>query len=272
MFVAHRFAAPVLGGAMIGAGLAAMHYIGLAALRAPAQQYWDAGYVLASVAIAMTAAAAAMRVLLRGPALWGRLMAVVLLVLGIVGLYFTAMAAVTLVPDPLIAVPGHAVSPNVLAIAIATVMVLIAALGLLGVTVDNYLARSGSGAARTIWRALSGSPIPAASSKICGLAPSNGPAKPTGSSVSIQICRRPWGKLSSLSFIPTTAPRVKRKNPLTKPPPRAGFITAARRPPVSHRPAGGRGETGSSRIRIGFGSAWRGGPLDRDIQGRDRGL
>ncbi len=140
MFVVHRFAAPVLGGAMIGAGLAAMHYIGLAALRAPAQQYWDAGYVLASVAIAMTAAAAAMRVLLRGPALWGRLMAVVLLVLGIVGLYFTAMAAVTLVPDPLIAVPGHAVSPNVLAIAIATVMVLIAALGLLGVTVDNYLA------------------------------------------------------------------------------------------------------------------------------------
>src|ERR1700732_3927717 len=36
MFVAHRFAAPVLGGAMIGAGIAAMHYIGMAALRAPA--------------------------------------------------------------------------------------------------------------------------------------------------------------------------------------------------------------------------------------------
>jgi diguanylate cyclase len=35
MFVAHWFAAPVLGGAMIGAGIAAMHYIGMAALRAP---------------------------------------------------------------------------------------------------------------------------------------------------------------------------------------------------------------------------------------------
>ena len=78
MFVVHRFAAPVLGGAMMGAGLAAMHYIGLAALRAPAQQYWDAGYVQASVAIAMTAAAAGMRALLWGPALWGRLMAAVL--------------------------------------------------------------------------------------------------------------------------------------------------------------------------------------------------
>src|SRR3984893_9777754 len=140
MFVAHRFAAAVLGGAMIGAGIAAMHYIGMAALRAPAQLHWDAGYVLASLAIAMTFAAAAMRVLLQGPALGGRLMAVVLLILAIVGLHFTAMAAVTFVPDPLIAVPGHAIAPNVLAIAIATVIVLIAALGLLGVTVDNYLA------------------------------------------------------------------------------------------------------------------------------------
>jgi NO-binding membrane sensor protein with MHYT domain len=59
MFVAHRFAAPVLGGAMIGAGIATMHYIGMAALWAPAHQHWDAGYVLASIAIAVTFAAAA---------------------------------------------------------------------------------------------------------------------------------------------------------------------------------------------------------------------
>jgi diguanylate cyclase (GGDEF)-like protein/PAS domain S-box-containing protein len=140
MSIVHRYADPEEGGAMIGAGIAAMHYIGMAALRAPAQLHWDASYVLVSIAIAMTFAAAAMRVLLRRPALGGRLMAVVLLVLAIVGLHFTAMAAVTFVPDPLIAVPGHAIAPNVLAIAIAAVIVLIAALGLLGVTVDNYLA------------------------------------------------------------------------------------------------------------------------------------
>lgn len=140
MLVAHRYAAPVEGGTIIGAGIALMHYIGIAALRAPAQLHWDAGYVLASIAIAMTFAAAAMHVLVRGPALWGRLGAVVLLILGIVGVDFAAMAAVTLVPDPLIAVPGHAVAPTFLAFAIAAVMVLIVALGLLGVTVDNYLA------------------------------------------------------------------------------------------------------------------------------------
>jgi diguanylate cyclase (GGDEF)-like protein/PAS domain S-box-containing protein len=140
MFVAHRFAALARGGAMIGAGIATMHYIGMAALRAPAQQHWDAGYVLASVAIAMTFAAAAMRVSTWGPALPGRFMAVVLLVLAIVGLHFTAMAAVTLVPDPLIAMPPHAVGQNALATAVATVMGFIAGLGLLGVIVYKHFA------------------------------------------------------------------------------------------------------------------------------------
>ncbi|MGH6813585.1 MAG: EAL domain-containing protein, partial [Methylocella sp.] len=112
---------------------------GMAALRAPAQLRWDAGFVLASVAIAMTFAAAAMRVSSWGPVLPGRFMAVALLVLAIVGLHFTAMAAVTLVHDPRIAVPAHAVAPTILALAIGTVMALIAGFGILG-AVDDYLA------------------------------------------------------------------------------------------------------------------------------------
>jgi diguanylate cyclase (GGDEF)-like protein/PAS domain S-box-containing protein len=88
----------------------------------------------------MTFAAAAMRALSWGPVPQGRLSAVVLLVLAIVGLHFTAMAAITLVPDPLITVPGHAVTPTILAVLIATVTALIAGLGLLGVIVDDYLA------------------------------------------------------------------------------------------------------------------------------------
>jgi PAS domain S-box-containing protein len=59
------------------------------------------------------------------------------------------MAAVTLVPDPLIAVPSHAVAPTVLAILIATVTALIAGLGLLGLIVDKHLAlRAGREAER----------------------------------------------------------------------------------------------------------------------------
>jgi diguanylate cyclase len=93
MFVAHRYATPMLGGAMIGAGIATMHYIGMAALRAAAHKHLDADYVLASVAIGMTFAAAGIRVTSWGPILRGRLMAVVLLVLANCGLHFTALAA-----------------------------------------------------------------------------------------------------------------------------------------------------------------------------------
>ncbi|MGH6838834.1 MAG: bifunctional diguanylate cyclase/phosphodiesterase [Methylocella sp.] len=137
MFIAQRYAAPMLGGAMIGAGIAAMHYIGMAALQAP--QYGDAGYILASVATITTAAAIAIRVSTRGPASLGRLMAVLLLVLAIVGLHFTPMAALAPVLDPLITVPGHFVAPTILALAVGTVAALIAALGLLGLILDNYL-------------------------------------------------------------------------------------------------------------------------------------
>ena len=65
-------------------------------MRAPAQEHWDFSYVLASIAISMIGAAAGMRVLLWRPALPGRLIAGLLLVLAICGLHFTGMAAVTL--------------------------------------------------------------------------------------------------------------------------------------------------------------------------------
>lgn len=139
MFVAHRYAALALGGGMIGAGIAAMHYIGMAALRAAAHQHLDLFYVLASVAVGMIAATAAMRVLSREPAARGRFAAVVLLVLAIVGLHFTGVTALALVPDPLMAVPGHAIAPIILILAISTVVVVIAGFCSLG-ALDAYLA------------------------------------------------------------------------------------------------------------------------------------
>ena len=138
MSIVHRCAGLEEGGAMIAAGIAAMHYIGRAAWRAPAQLHWDAGYVLVSIAIAMTFAAAAMRVLGdrpcgpphgRGAAHPGDCQTSYH---GHGGGHFRARSAYR--------GARHAIAPNVLAIAIATVIVLIAALGLPGVTVDNYLA------------------------------------------------------------------------------------------------------------------------------------
>ena len=43
IFVAQRYSTPAQGDAVIGAGIAATHYVGMAALKAPAQQHWDGG-------------------------------------------------------------------------------------------------------------------------------------------------------------------------------------------------------------------------------------
>jgi hypothetical protein len=67
--------------------------------------------------------------------------ATILLVLAIVGLHFTAMAAVEIVPNPLIAAPSGVVPPGLLAIVVTAVTAVIILLGISGIVIDNKLAR-----------------------------------------------------------------------------------------------------------------------------------
>ncbi|HUH85969.1 MAG TPA: MHYT domain-containing protein, partial [Stellaceae bacterium] len=140
-FVALRYDAPLAGGAVLGAAVGAMHYTGMAALRAPAIIRWDVVFVLSSLAIGMTFCAAAMRALWSGSGLRPRLVATGLLVAAITGLHFTAMAAVTLNPDPRIDVVAAMVAPKVLASGVAAVTAAIMAAGIIGLIADQRLAR-----------------------------------------------------------------------------------------------------------------------------------
>src|SRR6185503_16794272 len=70
-----------------------------------------------------------------------------LLLLGICGLHFTAMAAATLEPDAGIPLPDRMIEPGALAIAIAAVTILIVAMGLVGSIVDRHLAERAAGEA-----------------------------------------------------------------------------------------------------------------------------
>jgi signal transduction histidine kinase len=130
-----------IGGAIVGAAVGAMHYTGMAALRVQADLHWDFSYVGLSLAIGICLAALALHVLSRSATLRYRLAATTLLVLAIVGLHFTAMAAVVLELNPYIHVAGQVLAPELLAIAIAAVTVLIVALGLSSAFVDDQLAR-----------------------------------------------------------------------------------------------------------------------------------
>jgi NO-binding membrane sensor protein with MHYT domain/nitrogen-specific signal transduction histidine kinase len=139
--MALRYRPAWIGGMVIGAAVGAVHYIGMAALQAPADFHWNPTLILASLLIGTTLAAVALQVASTASALSARLGATVLLVGGICGLHITAMAAVWLEPNPLVAIPQQVADPELLAIAIAAVTALIIGLGLSSVIAEDRLSR-----------------------------------------------------------------------------------------------------------------------------------
>ncbi|HEY2068777.1 MAG TPA: ATP-binding protein [Rhizomicrobium sp.] len=129
-----------LGGAVIGTAVGAMHFVGMLAVEGPFVLRWDTSYIAASLVLCLCFAtlAAIAGVTIRN--IRGRMLAVALLVLCIVSLHFTAMSAVTLMPDPRAIYDDIVLAPGTLAIAIAAAALLIVALGLVAALLDNHLA------------------------------------------------------------------------------------------------------------------------------------
>src|SRR5690349_11644804 len=80
---------PLLGGAIIGAGIGAMHYTGMTALVVPGTVQYDKNYVIAALLIGIIGGGIAAVVGLKKFDTTHRLSAAILLTLGIVGLHFT---------------------------------------------------------------------------------------------------------------------------------------------------------------------------------------
>jgi signal transduction histidine kinase len=129
-----------LGGAFTGVAISAMHYAGMTAVRVSADAQWDRNYVIASVVIGVLLSAAAMQVVFTKRSLAGYVLGTLLFTVAICGMHFTGMSAVTYVPDPRIIIPTAVLDPIALAMAVAAGAILIVALGLIGVIVDNHLA------------------------------------------------------------------------------------------------------------------------------------
>jgi len=108
-----------LGGAVVGGGIAVMHYMGMAAFEIAGHVVWNPSMVAASVALGAVFGAASLPLALRNDAFVWKALGAVLLTIAICGHHFTAMAAAAIVPDPRLAVPELAVPPGVLALAVA---------------------------------------------------------------------------------------------------------------------------------------------------------
>jgi NO-binding membrane sensor protein with MHYT domain/methyl-accepting chemotaxis protein len=135
--------AAALAGAVVGGGIAVMHYIGMAAVELPGRIAFASDLVVASVLFGTAFGAVALVVAVGGGGRWRGAAAAVLLTLAIVLLHFTAMGAVEVVPDPTRVVAALAVAPASLALAVASVASAILALGLVGAFCDRRLGEQG---------------------------------------------------------------------------------------------------------------------------------
>src|SRR5688572_27996599 len=128
---------PPLGGALVGGGVASMHYTGMSALRVPGDIAWSADLVTVSVLLGIVLGAAALFVAVRGNSIRGTLVAALLLTLAIVSHHFTAMGAVELVLDPSRTVDAMSLSPVMLALAVAAVAGVVLLLSLICIVVEE---------------------------------------------------------------------------------------------------------------------------------------
>jgi signal transduction histidine kinase/ActR/RegA family two-component response regulator len=88
----------LVGGALCGAAIVVMHFIGVAAMVLPLDVVWDPGLVAAAIVIGVMAASAAFWTAGNGLSLPRSIGAAALLVVAICGLHFVAMSAVILTP------------------------------------------------------------------------------------------------------------------------------------------------------------------------------
>jgi diguanylate cyclase (GGDEF)-like protein len=119
----HRFL-PEIGGALVGAGIVGMHYTGMEAFRAEGSILWDPTYVAASIIMAVAFGALAMHLSIRGTSSM-RYAGMAALVFAIAALHFTAMAALSIVPDVFTILPRETTSHSVMAIAVCGVSLLV---------------------------------------------------------------------------------------------------------------------------------------------------
>ncbi len=125
-----------LGGAIVGGGIAVMHYTGMAAFEIQGRIVWDPVLVAVSIAAGGVIGAAATRVgLIDGGGKW-KVYGALLLTVAIVSHHFTAMGAAGIIPDPTMAVPESAMPTTWLAIAVAASSIGILLLALTGLTLD----------------------------------------------------------------------------------------------------------------------------------------
>ena len=136
----HRLAGMV-GGGIIGSGIAVMHYIGMWAVEVPGRVTWNIWLVGLSIVLGVMFAVAAMELARRRDDFRAAALTGGLLTLAIVSLHFIAMGAVVMVPDPTRVVSGTVLTGSWLALAVASTALSILGMSLVASFADRRMRR-----------------------------------------------------------------------------------------------------------------------------------
>jgi two-component system sensor histidine kinase/response regulator len=135
------------GGALIGGGIAAMHYVGMAAMRMPAMCQYSLPLVILSVAVPVAISIGALRLTfgLRDKSSsreWKKLTSALLMGGGIAGMHYIGMAAARFIASGITADRRHAVDVSSLGIAgITAVTIVVLGLAVITSIVDRRFVR-----------------------------------------------------------------------------------------------------------------------------------
>jgi diguanylate cyclase (GGDEF)-like protein len=125
-----------IGGAVVGGGIAAMHYTGMAAFEIAGRIEWDPGLVAVSIAFGGLFGISALPIGLADNKVRWKAPGAVMLTVAICSHHFTAMGAAVIIPDPTKGVSDFAIPEAWLAIGVALASITIILLTFLGLALD----------------------------------------------------------------------------------------------------------------------------------------
>lgn len=138
-------------GLITGLSISSMHYVGMAAMRMDGELHHEPLFVLASVAIAVGAATAALWLSFMRIGRWRRMAAAPIMGLAVSGMHYLAMAGTQVIPiDSATDMDGILLDPAVMAFNLATVNLLVMILALAAASYDRRLARVNAAHARSL--------------------------------------------------------------------------------------------------------------------------
>ncbi|HWU16411.1 MAG TPA: EAL domain-containing protein [Devosia sp.] len=131
--------APVLGGAVVGLAIVAMHYTGMMAYRVQGLVSWDMNYLVASIVLSVVLSALAMHLAMRRVSGSDKYWATGVLVLAIVSLHFTGMTAFRVSPMLIEGSFSNPAALQALALAVAGVALVILGAGIASYLIDDSM-------------------------------------------------------------------------------------------------------------------------------------